>query len=282
MNTEKNIISSQQIHRVTVIGLAINVFLAVLKIITALFVGSMALFADGIHSLSDMVTDLAVLIGSRLAAKEPDVNHPYGHGWAETFSSIFIAIVLAAAGAGMIYLAGERIAKQEISNIGFTVLIIAVVSIVLKEFSYVLTKRAAIRLSSTMLYANAWHHRSDSLSSIAVAFGAVASLAGFGYADQIATIIVGIMIIMVSLKVFRDSIGQFTERSVDLETKKQIVEIISQNENIRRWHRLRTRTVGRELFMDLHIMVDPALNITEAHDISSALEFQMHEQITRR
>jgi cation diffusion facilitator family transporter len=130
-----------------------------------------------------------------------------------------------------------------------------------------------------MLYANAWDHRSDALSSLAVAIGAISSMFGLAYADQIATIIVGLMIVFVAIKILKDSIGQFTARSVDEKTNEQIKQIISSQPQIRNWHKLRTRVVGRELFMDLHILVDPTLKITEAHDIAESLENELHRQI---
>jgi cation diffusion facilitator family transporter len=132
-----------------------------------------------------------------------------------------------------------------------------------------------------MLYANAWDHRSDALSSLAVAIGAVASMFGFNYADQIATIIVGLMIIFVAIKILIDSAGQFTARAVDEKTNEQITKIIASQSQIRKWHKLRTRTVGRELFMDLHILVDPTLTVTEAHGISETLENELHRQIVQ-
>jgi cation diffusion facilitator family transporter len=171
------------------------------------------------------------------------------------------------------------IVEHKITKIGYPVLTVAVIAIILKEYSFVITKRVAIRLSSSMLYANAWDHRSDAFSSLAVAIGAVASMFGFDYADQIAAIIVGLMIIFVAVKILIDSTGQFTARAVDTKTNEQITKIIASQSQIRKWHKLRTRTIGRELFMDLHILIEPTLSITEAHKISEMLENELHRQI---
>jgi cation diffusion facilitator family transporter len=179
----------------------------------------------------------------------------------------------------MVYKAIMSIMEHKITKIGYPVLTVAIIAIILKEYLFVITKKVAIRLSSSMLYANAWDHRSDALSSLAVAIGAVSSMFGLAYADQIATIVVGLMIIWVAAKILGDSFGQFTARAVDTKTSEQIRKIISSQPQIRQWHKLRTRTVGRELFMDLHILVEPTLSITEAHKISETLENELHRQI---
>lgn len=280
-HVEKNIEALSQIRKVTRIGLFINIFLSAAKIIAGILVTSMALVADGIHSLSDLITDFAVIIGARIGSKKPDEAHPYGHGWAESFAAIFIALLLAAIAIGTIYKATISIAEHQYDKIGFTVLIIAVISIVSKEYCFVITRKVAMKFSSSMVYANAWHHRSDAFSSVAVAIGAIASMFGFIYADQVAAIIVAVMIIIVALKILMDSIGQFTARAVNAETNEQITEIIASQPQIRKWHKLRTRTIGRELFMDLHILVDPNLTITDAHQISETLEDELHRQISQ-
>ena len=276
---QKNNEAFDQIIKVTWLGIFINLALVIAKIITGLLVSSMAMIADGFHSLSDLVTDFAIILGVHISKKEPDENHPYGHGWAENFITFFTAVPLAAAGGYMVINAVHSIADHRMTKIGYPVLTVAVIAIILKEYSFVITKRVAVRLSSSMLYANAWDHRSDALSSLAVAIGAVASMFGLDYADQIATIVVGLMVVFVAIKILLDATGQFTAKAVDKKTNEQIKQIISAQRQIRSWHKLRTRTVGRELFMDLHILVDPDLKITEAHDIAEKLENELHRQI---
>ena len=276
---QKNAEAFNQIIKVTWLGIIINVTLVMAKITTGLLVSSMAMVADGFHSLSDLVTDFAIILGVHISKKEPDEAHPYGHSWVENFITIFTAVPLAVAGGYMILKAVTSIADHKITRIGYPVLAVAVIAIILKEYSFVITKRVAIKLSSSMLYANAWDHRSDALSSLAVAIGAVASIFGLDYADQIATIVVGLMIIFVAVRILLDAASQFTAKAVDEKTNEQIKRIIVSQPQIRNWHKLRTRTVGRELFMDLHILVDPALSVTEAHEISEMLENEMHRQI---
>jgi cation diffusion facilitator family transporter len=278
---EKDTKAFEQIIKVTWLGIIINVTLVIAKIITGLIVSSMAMVADGFHSLSDLVTDFAIILGVKISKKEPDEDHPYGHGWAENFITFLTAIPLAAAGGYMVLKAVHSIADHKITEIGFPVLTVAIIAIILKEYSFAVTKKVAIKLSSSMLYANAWDHRSDALSSLAVALGAISSMFGLVYADQIATIIVGLMIVFVAIKILKDSIGQFTARSVDEKTNEQIKQIIYSQPRIKNWHKLRTRIVGRELFMDLHILVDPTLNITQAHEIAEILENELHHQISQ-
>lgn len=281
MNNAELETSNRQIKSVTNLGIVVNIVLFALKLVVGLLGGSMALVADGIHSLSDMTTDLAVLLGVHLGSKQPDESHPYGHGRAETFAAGFIALVLVSVGAVMIYRAAIEIAHGHRAAPGVAVLIVAIISIVAKEIIYKLTKRVAVKSHSPALYANAWHHRSDALSSVAVAIGFVSLRLGFKYGDQIATVAVGLMIVLVAVRVIGDCLRELTESAVDPATMEHIKGVIAANGQIRQWHRLRTRMVGREVFLDLHILVDPALNVAAAHEIATSLETALQEQISR-
>lgn len=277
---------NKRIREVTYLGIGVNVLLAVVKLAVGMSAGSMALFADGVHSFSDLATDVAVLLGVRFGAKEPDKKHPYGHGRLETFSSVFVALALIVVGGAMIYKASRGIAgldegmKKEFV-LGPWVIFVAVISVLSKEVLYRLTKKVAVKSHSTALYANAWHHRSDALSSVAVLVGFVSIKFGYVYGDQLAAVAVGLMIILVGGKIMGKSFEEFSEGAVDGGTIEQITRIIESNENILKWHKLRTRNVGREVFIDLHILVDPKLNIVEAHGIAEQLEDAMHKQIVR-
>ncbi len=273
--------TERQIKSVTNLGIVTNSALLAIKLFVGFLSGSIALIADGIHSLSDMATDLVVLLGVHFGSKGPDRSHPYGHGRAETFSAGFIALFLAFIGSAMIYYAAIDIAKGNVADFHGAVLIVAIVSIIVKELLYKVTKRVAIKSHSPALYANAWHHRSDALSSIAVLIGYISLKAGFNYGDQIAAVGVGLMIILVGIRVIADCLRELTESAVDEGTIEHIKHIINTNSQIRQWHKLRTRTVGREVFLDLHILVAPDLNVATAHEIAEGLENAMHEQITR-
>jgi cation diffusion facilitator family transporter len=281
MENNKQAIAGRQIKYITYLGMAVNIVLSVIKVAIGLLVTSLALIADGIHSLSDVATDIAVLLGLHLGSKEPDQSHPYGHGRAETFSAGLIALILIIVGGAMIYYATLAIAKDETTAPHLGILLAAVISIVAKEWLYRITQKAAIASHSPALYANAWHHRSDALSSVAVLAGFVSLEFGFGHGDQVAAIAVGLMIIWVGVKVVGDALRELTEAAVDPETIDHIKEIINSDSSIRNWHKLRTRMVGREVFLDLHILVDPELKITAAHEITERLEKTLDEQITR-
>jgi cation diffusion facilitator family transporter len=281
MDNNKQAIMARQIKSITYLGMAMNIALSAIKIAIGLSAASLALVADGIHSLSDVATDVAVLLGLRIGSKEPDQSHPYGHGRAETFSAGLVALVLIVVGGAMIYYATLAITRDEMTAPRLGVLIAAVISIAAKEWLYKATQKVAIQSHSPALYANAWHHRSDALSSVAVVVGFISLKFGFGHGDQVAAIAVGLMIIWVGVRVIGDALRELAEAAVDPDTIEEIKEIINSDSSIRQWHKLRTRTVGREVFLDLHILVDPDLKITDAHEISERLEKTLDEQITR-
>ncbi|MBA7471490.1 Magnetosome protein MamB [subsurface metagenome] len=274
--------ANRQIRRVTNLGIVTNVLLAIIKVPAGFLAGSMALVADGLHSLSDIATDLAVLLGVHFGSKQPDRKHPYGHGRTETFAAVFIALVLAGIGGAMIYYAATDIAQGRTAKPAMPIVFAAaIISIITKELLYKVTKKIAVKTHSSALYANAWHHRSDALSSVAVLIGVVALRFGFIYGDQIAAIAVGLMIIFVGVRIIGNCIGELTEVAVDQDTIQQIERIIVSDDQISQWHKLRTRTVGREVFLDLHILVAPDLTVTAAHEICERLENTLHDKITR-
>ena len=281
MSNDKQEIAGKQIKSVTNLAIVINVALFAVKVSVGLVSGSVALVADGVHSISDTTTDFVVLLGHYFGSKEPDPQHPYGHGRFETFSAGFIAVFLVFVGSGMIYFAAIAIAKANISNPGPVVLIVAVIAVAAKELLFRLTRRAAVRTHSTALYANAWHQRSDAISSVAVIVGFVSLKFGFVYGDQIAAVAVGLMIILIGVRLIVDCLSELTESAIDEDTVERIKHIINTNHQIHQWHKLRTRTVGRELFLDVHILVDPNLSVAAAHEISESLEKTLDEQLIR-
>ena len=282
--TESILSQNKHIQKVTYVGMAVNVGLAMIKIVFGLGVGSIALLADGFHSFSDLATDVAVLVGVYFGSKEPDHEHPYGHGRIETFSAAFVAMVLMLVGCWMIYEASMEVARTDASQavsttFGVVVIVVSLISVIAKEWVYRWTRNIAVKTHSAALYANAWHHRSDALSSVAVLIGAIAMIFGFLHGDQIAAVAVGLMIVMVGVKVVNGCLNELTERSVDQKTVEQIERIIESEKRILGWHKLRTRSLGREIFVDLHILVDPELNVTASHEIADALEQSLHAQI---
>lgn len=279
--------ANKEIRRVTYLGVWVNVGLSIVKIIVGLLTGSLALVADGVHSFSDFATDIALLLGVHWGTKKPDETHPFGHGRFETFVTALMGGGLAFLGCGMIYKAAIAIGKTNAGgdipvHIGAGVIWTALLAVAAKEWLYRITRHVAMKTHSAMVYANAWEHRSDVLSSIAVLVGAVSvRYWHYPHGDQIAAIIVGIMILLVAVKILGDCFHEFSERTVDAETLRQIQSLIAKHPGVRQWHRLRTRMVGREVFLDVHILVDAILNIKDAHEISESLETALIENISR-
>jgi cation diffusion facilitator family transporter len=282
MDQNQQTIATKQLRLVTYVSIGANIFVLIpLKFIVGFLTGSLSLVADGVHSVTDMLTDFAVLLGIYLGSQKPDPEHPYGHGKLETLAASAIAIGLLAVGLGMIYYAAHDIAKGNIHRPGNLVLAVAGLSIAVKEIIFRVTKMVAVKYHCPAALANAWHDRADALASVAVIVGVVAQKFGFNYGDQVAAIAVGIMVSLVAASIFRDCLAEFTERAVDQATLEQIKDVINSDAHVRQWHHLRTRAAGREIFLDLHILVDPNLSISAAHDISERLETALHHQLTR-
>ena len=281
MHSHKVAEANRQIRSVTNLGIVANVVLSAVKVVVGVLAGSVALVADGIHSISDMATDIAVLLGVHFGSKQPDESHPWGHGRIETFATVFIGLALTVVGAAMIYRAAADIATGKPARPGVVVLFVATASVIVKEVLYKITKTVAIKSHSSALYANAWHHRSDALSSIAVVIGYISLRLDFRYGDQMAAVAVGLMIVLVAVQIIGDCLRELTESAVDPTTIEHIKDVVNANASIRQWHKLRTRMVGREVFLDLHILVDPNLDVAAAHEIAESLEEAMHEELTR-
>ena len=265
-------IQDNQPIRVTLVGLFTNLFLLGLKLVVGILVGSAALVADAAHSFSDLLTDIVAIVGIRLSARPADESHEYGHGRYETIAASLIGVALVAAGVAIAWDAGLSLYRQEHNIPGYPVLVVAAVSIVSKEWLYRITRRVARRVRSAALSANAWHHRSDALSSVAVLIGGAAGLLGWGYGDQVAAIAVGVMVAIVGLNSIWKVFMELTECSISAEERQSIVKAIESVPGVKGWHRLRTRLVGREVFMDVHLLVDAGLSVVEGHEICTAVE----------
>ncbi|GAB4292804.1 MAG: hypothetical protein Kow0090_06900 [Myxococcota bacterium] len=264
--------SSKEIKKVTLIGAVINLILSAVKIIGGEITHSFALIADGLHSLSDLITDVVVYAGAEIGARPPDDSHPYGHGKFETLSANIVALALIAVGGGIAWKAIAAIHRHESVLPGGTVLILATLSLLVKEGLFHYTKVWARKTGSPALLANAWHHRSDALSSVAVVVGAIFGLMGYDYADSIAGIVVALMVIIAGLKIILEGLDELMEKSLGNETLKRIEKIFNGKPEIKEWHKLRTRRVGREAFIDVHILLDPEITLLEGHKIADEIE----------
>lgn len=269
----------KKINSITICGMVINIILAALKILAGSIVKSVALIADGIHSLSDLVTDVAVLVSSKAARRPADTSHPYGHGKIETIGTLIIGLILLIVGSGIGWSAVHSLYHNEKFFPGPTVAIIAFVSVVAKELLFQFTKKLAKQIHSSSLYANAWHHRSDALSSVAVLIGGGLSLFGLGYGDQLAGLVVGIMIIAVAGKILFDGIKELSEHAIDRESIRIIEQTLNNHQEINLWHKLRTRKIGAELFVDVHIHVNPDLSVFASHKLTKEIEELIQEKL---
>ncbi|MFB0564507.1 MAG: cation diffusion facilitator family transporter [Candidatus Aminicenantaceae bacterium] len=271
----------KKIRSITLWGVLVNVFLMFLKIIVGIWIKSSALIADGVHSFSDLATDFIVLMGTKLSYRPPDESHPYGHSKIETVACLLVAIILLGAGMGLIWSAATSIYHHRENFPGSFMLIVAVVSVIAKETLFFLTRKIARITQSSALYANAWHHRSDAFSSLAVLMGGLASLFGWGYADHAATIIVGFMIAAVAGKILYDNLIELSEHSADRESIRVIENVLSEEKDVFHWHALRTRKHGVELFVDAHVLVDPSLSVLDSHKISMKIEEKIKKRLSR-
>ncbi len=270
-----------QATRVTVVGAVLNVLLAAVKLSVGFLGGSAALVADGVHSLSDLTTDAFVIVGMRFSSRPPDESHTFGHGKYETLAAFLVGGALIAVGLLIAWEAGLSFYRQEHHIAGYPALVVAAVSIASKEWIYRVTQRVARRLKSPALSANAWHHRSDAMSSVAVLIGAVGGVFGWGHGDQLAAIAVGVMVGLVGTRTVFGTLVDFTERSIPGKEQESIARAVENVPGVKGWHRLRTRMVGREVFMDMHVLVDARLSVAEAHEICNAVESKVRSSLDR-
>ena len=265
----------------TYLGMIINVVLIVIKFWGGIFFGSISLIADAFHTLSDFSTDILILWGVIIGSRPADSSHPFGHGKFETLSGTLLSIILIVVGAGIAFESGKLVMSTRFMNPGLPVLFVALISVITKEILYQLTIKSAKKLDSMALYANAWHHRSDALSSIVVIVGVISSIFGFLPGDSIAGIFVGLMIIIIGIKFLLKTGKELMEGSVEEDVLKSIKSILDEHPDVKSWHKLRTRKVGRELFVDVHILVEPELSVNKGHQIAEEVESTVKKAFTR-
>lgn len=272
----------QQTKYATLLGAVKNIFLGSLKVIFGITGHSHALLADGIHSFSDLLTDILVLFAARAGSQEADANHPYGHQRIETAGSMFLAFLLILVGSAIAYDAlGHLVEQTSQEKLNFYVLIVAMMSIGLNEFLFQYSRRTAKKIKSDLLLANAWHHRSDAASSFVVLVGIIASLMGYYGWDLVAAAIVGAMIIKMGAKLAWTSISELVDTGVPIEMLQTIEEIISQTKGVNAIHQLRTRSMGGAVFVDVHILVDSKLSVSEGHYIAEKVHQHLISAIDR-
>jgi cation diffusion facilitator family transporter len=275
----------KKIFKVTLAGSAGNAILVVLKFVAGVISHSSAMIADAIHSLSDFITDIIVLIFVGISARPQDRSHDYGHGKFETLASMFISLALLAAAIGIIVSGALKFTSwlngEVLSAPGSFALWVAILSIIIKELMFQYTARKGKELSSPALTANAWHHRSDALSSIAAAIGiggAVIIGGRWTVLDPLASIVVGAMLVKVALKIMKPSLGELTDESLSEETEEEIMETISSFKDVSEPHNLRTRRIGNRIAIEAHIRMDGNMSLLQAHEITSEIEKKLKDR----
>jgi cation diffusion facilitator family transporter len=272
----------QATRKVTFVSIITNALLAFAQLVGGFFTHSQALMADGIHTLSDLISDFIVLIAAKFASKDADEDHPYGHGRFETLATVVLGVLLAGAAASIIVDAITRLLQPDrlLSPTPLS-LIFAVLAIVSKESLYQYTMHVAKRIDSDMLRANAWHHRSDALSSLVVLVGiAGALLLNLPWLDAVAAILVGLMIFRMGIRLAIRSVSELVDTAVEPEKVSEIREFITNISGIESLHMLRTRKVGGKIFADVHIQVAPYISVSEGHSIAERTILSLKEHFS--
>lgn len=273
MNREKDI------YKVTLWGSFVNAILVAFKFAAGIFGHSAAMIADAVHSLSDFATDIVVLIFVKISHKPKDKSHDYGHGKYETLATTLIGAVLFVVAAGIFI---EGIKKIVFWNNGGTLtmpgrlaLWAALVSIVMKEFVFQYTNIKAKHLNSTALKANAWHHRSDALSSVGTAIGIGGALIGgerWAVLDPIASLVVGVLIVKVAFDLLKNGVGDLMEQSLPEEIENEIIDIVKSVPEVVEPHELCTRRIGNCYAIEMHVLMNGDIPLKDAHDKASEIE----------
>ena len=276
----------KEIVKVTLIGTVINAILIVLKFAAGIFANSAAMVADGVHSLSDFLTDFVVIVMLKISSKPSDEDHDFGHGKYETLATTIIGLLLILVGGGILWsgttkIYGFLINGEELLSPGWFAFGAAVASILMKEGIYRYTIAKSKLLNSEALVANAWHHRSDALSSIGTAIGiGAACLLGSNWAilDPLAAVIVSFFIFKVAVQLIKSSVNQLLESSLPLEVEKEIEDIVNSYPGVTEMHNLRTRQIGVNYAITMHVRMDGNISLYESHEKVDQIEKDLKDR----
>lgn len=275
----------RDINRVTIKGSIVNVVLLICKFAAGFLGGSAAMVADAVHSLSDFITDIIVIAFVHLGSRPEDSDHDYGHGKYETLATIIISISLLVVGAMILVNGAEKILSvcrgETLQQPGVIALAAALLSIILKEWAYRFTIRAGRKLNSQAVISNAWHHRSDALSSIGTAAG-IGGAIGLGsrwaVLDPIAAVVVSLFIIATSAGLVRKAFGELMEESLPGQTVQQIKILAEQEPQVSGIHNLRTRSIGNRMAIEMHLRMPGNISLYEAHSHATAIEHRLRDK----
>ncbi len=269
---------TREAHKVTLIGAVIDFVVGVAKMVAGFIVGSTALVADGIHSFSDILTDVFVIAATHFGRQAPDSNHPYGHGRIETLATLWLGSMLIFVAGGIAWASLTRlIAGDPVSPPGAWAIGIAIIALLAKEWIYHYTMRVAKRVNSRLLEANAWHSRSDALSTVVVLIGLVATQFGAGWMDAVAAIMVGLMVGQIGGRLIWQSSQELIDTALPRDERHRMQRVAEAVPGVNGVHDLRTRTLGSLALLDVHIVVPPRVTVSEAHEIGNEVSRQLRE-----
>lgn len=266
--------------KVSVISIILNCLLTLIKFISGVISKSSAMISDSVHSLSDVLSTFVVIIGVKISNKKADSDHPYGHERIECVSAIILS--------GMLFVVGALIGINGIKNVtnssnlvmpGVLALIASIISIISKEAMYQYTIRVSKKINSSALKADAWHHRSDALSSIGSFIGILGSRLGFKVFDPLASVIISLCIIKVSIDIFKDAIDKMVDKSCDKEVIDKVISVIEKNESVKNIDDIKTRQFGNKAYVDVEISVDENLLLKDAHKVAEEIHNSVENEI---
>lgn len=276
---DENQSRSKTINRILILTIVLNIFLLVIKVIAGLISNSTALIADGLHSASDVITSVGVIFGMAMARKPRDEEHHYGHEKIETITTFLLSIILIYVGVKIGYSALMSTIQRKQVYFSYFALFAAFISIVIKEIQYQVTFRVGTREQSMALIADAWHHRSDALSSIASFIGVLGAKYGIYILDSLAGIAVSIIVIKVGIEIFIDCFQQLIDVSIHIDKIDSLKEIIMKETSVKHIVDIRSRKHGSMVFMDINICVDPNISVDEGHHIAVKVENIVRREI---
>lgn len=274
----------QQATKVSLVSIFGNIFLSLFKLLAGIFAHSAAMVSDAVHSASDVFSSIIVIIGVRMAAKDADEDHPYGHERLESVAAITLAIVLLVTGLFIGHTAIENLsAGDSVEHMipGILALVAAIVSIVTKEGMYWYTRFYAKKINSDALMADAWHHRSDALSSIGALVGIYGARRGLWWFDSVASLIISLFIIKAAYDIFRNAIEKLVDRACEPEFDEEIRKLVLLQDGVEKIDMLQTRVFGNRIYVDLEIAANGELKLREAHDIAQKVHDVLEEKYPR-
>lgn len=266
--------------KVSIISIILNCLLTLIKFISGVISKSSAMISDSVHSLSDVLSTFVVIIGVKISNKKADSDHPYGHERIECVSAIILS--------GMLFIIGALIGINGIKNVtnssnlvmpGVLALIASIISIISKEAMYQYTIRVSKKINSAALKADAWHHRSDALSSIGSFIGILGSRLGFKIFDPLASVIISLCIIKVSIDIFKDAIDKMVDKSCDKKVIDKVISVIEKNESVKNIDDIKTRQFGNKAYVDVEISVDENLLLKDAHKVAEEIHNSVENEI---